>query len=266
MTTIATPLRPEGALGSGYCVVVPMHNEQRHAEACVRQVSAAIGDTKPPGRLLVVDDGSRDATPEILRRLCHEYPQLMVETHAQNQGYGQALVTGIRAASRLGAGYVLFMDSDLTNDPVYIAGFVEKMREDHDVIKATRYSLGGGTRGIPAWRVAISRVGNILSRRLMNLPIADSTNGFRAVKTELLTRVPYQERGFALIMEELYYLSAMPLHYAEVPYVLTARSADQSPSHFTNFPGTIRQYLKYPVRRALRALFTQPPHDTRGTR
>ncbi len=52
--------------------------------------------------------------------------------------------------------YVVFMDSDLTNDPVYLEAFAARMDEGFDVIKASRYVPGGGVRGVPVWRVGVS--------------------------------------------------------------------------------------------------------------
>lgn len=254
-----------GALSRGYAAVVPMYNEEPNAERCVRAVSAAVAATEPRGVVIVVDDGSRDRTREILRRLKGEFKDLVVVEHEANRGYGAALVTGAREAHRLGLGYALYLDADLTTDPRYIPDFVEKMRGDYDVIKATRYSLGGGTRGVPAHRAVISRLGNAVARVLFRLPVADCTNGFRAVKTDLLVRLPLKERAFAVIMEELYYLGAVAKTYAEVPYTLTSRGADQGVSRFVYRPKVFAQYLKYAILSAVRppVLNLEKPQETR---
>lgn len=224
-----------------------MFNEEASAERCVRAVSRAVEETVPKGVVIVVDDGSGDRTRDILRRLRAEFPALIVVEHGSNRGYGAALVTGAGEAHRRGLGYALFLDADLTTDPKYIAPFVDKMRGDYDVIKATRYSMGGGVEGVPLHREWISRMGNTIARGLFALPVSDCTNGFRAVKTDLLVRLPLKERAFAVIMEELYYLSAIARTYAEVPYVLTSRAAGQGSSRFVYRPKVFAQYLKYAV-------------------
>lgn len=258
MTQSSPAMTKAPALSRGYAAVVPMYDEESNAERCVRAVSAAVAATSPAGTVVVVDDGSRDRTREILRRLKTEFPDLVVVEHQGNRGYGTALVTAAREAHRLGLGYALFMDADLTTDPKYIADFVEKMRGDYDVIKATRYSLGGGMKGVPSHRAWISRAGNAFARILFGLPVADCTNGFRAVKTDLLVRLPLRERAFAVIMEELYYLTGIAKTYAEVPYVLTSRGEGQGISRFVYRPKVFAQYLKY----AVLSRFCPPRFDT----
>lgn len=230
-----------------------MYDEERNAERCVLGISEALRRLEPHGRLIVVDDGSKDGTRQLLRGLSARLPQLVVVEHAANAGYGAALVTGIREAARRGAGYVLFMDADLTTDPCYIPSFVDRMREDVDVIKATRYASGGGMRGVPAHRVLISRLGNLVARALFRLPLTDVTNGFRAVKVDLLAGIPFQERAFAVIMEELYWLSGSAKTFAEVPYILTSRGTDQGVSRFVYRPKVFLQYLKYAALAFLRS-------------
>ena len=261
MTPSSPAMTKAPALTRGYAVVIPMYNEEMNAERCVRAVSVGVAATNPVGAVIVVDDGSRDHTREILRRLKNEHPSLVVVEHEGNRGYGKALVTAAREAHRRGFGYVLFMDADLTTDPKYIVDFVEKMRGDYDVIKATRYSFGGGISGVPVRRALISRLGNAVARILFGLPIADCTNGFRAVKTDLLVRLPLRERAFAIIMEELYYLTGVAKTYAEVPHILTSRGEGQGLSSFVYRPKVFAQYLKY----AVLSRFCPPRFDTQTT-
>jgi glycosyltransferase involved in cell wall biosynthesis len=224
-----------------------MYNEERGAEDCVRRVCDVLAGIPVPSKLLAVNDGSCDATGAILDRLAADLPNLTVVHHQGNTGYGGALRTGGRKAAEGGFDYALFMDSDLTNDPADIPRFVEKMKEGYDVIKATRYSLGGKVLGVPAYRVAISRVGNAIARRLYRLPITDCTNGFRAVRTSILQQMDLKEQKFPIIMEELYYCKRLARTFAQVPVRLTNRGKEQRPTSFAYKPRVFYDYLKYPV-------------------
>jgi dolichol-phosphate mannosyltransferase len=229
-----------------------MYDEETGAERCVAEVCRELAGLSAHSRLIVVDDGSRDRTGEILERLEPGQPLLRVVKHPTNRGYGAALRSGLEAAHAEGFDYALFMDSDLTNSPSDIPRFVEKMAEGADVIKATRYSLGGGVRGVPFRRWVVSAFGNQIARLLYGLPIHDPTNGFRAVKVPLLLRMRLTELRFPVIMEELYWCRFLARTYAEVPVVLTNREAHQRTTAFTYSPSIVARYLKYPVRAFLR--------------
>jgi len=229
-----------------------MFNEAAGAERCVVEVSRALEKLPHRSRLIVVDDGSRDGTAAILERVAPATPLLQVVTHPTNRGYGAALRTGVEAAHEGRFDYVLFMDSDLTNSPADVPRFVAEMERGADVVKATRYSGGGGVSGVPFSRWIVSAVGNRIARALFGVPIHDCTNGFRAVKVSLLERMALRERRFPVIMEELHWCRFLARTYAEVPVVLTARRADQRPTAFVYRPSVFWSYLKYPLLAFLR--------------
>jgi dolichol-phosphate mannosyltransferase len=233
-----------------------MFNERVGAERCIREIAQVIAAMPHRSVLIAVDDGSTDGTGEILERL--RAGHLDVVTHQVNRGYGAALVTGAARAAALGLDYTLFMDSDLTNAPADIPRFAERMEEGADVIKATRYSgRGGGMAGVPWQRALVSRVGNLFARALYRLPLRDCTNGFRAVRTSLLARMDLRERGFPVIMEELYWCRFLAASFAEVPVMLTT-AARASSFHYR--PAVFAAYLRY----AWRAFRGRAPHRTAG--
>jgi len=232
----------------GFAVIIPMYNEETGAQDCVRKVCGVLKDIPLRNALIVVNDGSKDATGEILKKIKPEFPSFVILEHLQNKGYGAALQTGSAYAIQENFEYVLFMDSDLTNDPKDISKFVEKMNDGYDVIKATRYSHGGGVDGVPIRRVFISRCGNSITKFLMNLPITDYTNGYRAVKTELLKKITLKENNFSIIMEELYYLKQLTSSFCNVPVILKDRTCTQRPTSFTYKPSIFWRYIKYPLR------------------
>lgn len=244
-----------------FAVVIPMFNEASGAERCVREVCGALGGLGNRSSLIVVEDGSRDGTGDTLRRLAPSEPALRVIFHEVNKGYGAALRTGTSAAAEAGFEYVLFMDSDLTNSPQDIRRFAAEMPRKTDVIKATRYSAGGGVSGVPFYRVVISSFGNWLARALFRLPLRDCTNGFRAVRTSLLVQMELEERKFPIIMEELWWCCFLAKTFAEVPVTLTNRDPGLRPTNFGYRPRVFVDYLKYP----LKAVFgLRPPKMRRS--
>jgi dolichol-phosphate mannosyltransferase len=227
-----------------------MYDEERGAAHCVSTVLAALRSLPRATGLIVVDDGSTDGTLAQLQlvEVASHDPQFVLLSHERNRGYGQALRTGAVAAEELGFPYVLFMDSDLTNDPKYLRSFGEKIDQGFDLVKASRYMPDGGTAGVPAWRVLISRAGNWVAAHLFGLGIHDCTNGFRAIRASLFRTMPLTESRFPIIMEELYHAKRMNCAIAEIPTTLTNRTEKQRPSSFPYGPGTFYRYLKYPLK------------------
>ena len=213
-----------------------MYEEEGAAEACVKAVCNELRNLTNRSVLIVVNDGSKDGTQEILQRLTLSEKPLIVVNHLSNRGYGAALRTGLEEAAKNGYDYALFMDSDLTNDPHDIPRFITQMEQGVDVIKATRYSKGGKVSGVPFYRVAISVCGNLLARLLFGLPIHDCTNGFRAGKVGLMMQMNLTENRFPIIMEELYWCRFLAQTYAEVPVTLTNRKPGQRATSFVYKP------------------------------
>ena len=231
-----------------FAVVIPMFNEENGARLCLDSVFGALAKFKDRACLIVVDDGSADKTWEILEGEKSKHGHLVTLRHLANRGYGAALATGVAAAADRGMDYVLFMDSDLTNDPADIPRFYTFMIQGYDVIKATRFSKGGGMKGVPFRRAIFSIAGNALARVLFRNGLTDCTNGFRAIRTSLLVNLARTERGFASIVEELCNLKSIARRYAEVPVVLTSRTVDLRGTAFTYDLEQIARYLKYAVK------------------
>jgi len=230
---------------NSFCVVIPMFNEEGNANKCIQAISGFLSKIDGNTGLIVVDDGSIDKTNAILKEIIGSYKNVFLEEHKINQGYGAANVTGAKRAMKENYKYALFMDADLTQNPNYIFSFIEFMEKDVDYIKATRYSKGGNVVGVSFKRWIISKIGNIMAKLFLRLPISDYTNGFRAVKCSILAQIKAEERGFAYLIEEVYKVSKLAKTYAEVPYTLTVRDGAFSESKFTYSPRVYLKYLKW---------------------
>jgi glycosyltransferase involved in cell wall biosynthesis len=228
-----------------FAIVVPMYNEAPNVLKCVESIQDFLKNVNHKSTLIVVDDGSVDATPSVLEELSKRFQRLIIEKHPYNMGYGCANITGAKVACKNGYEYVLFMDADLTQGTTYIYDFIKEMEKGTDFIKATRYSKGGGVNGVPFKRKMVSRLGNLLARFCLRLPLTDYTNGFRAVKSSLLSRITCEQRGFAYLIEEVYRISKLAKIYAEVPYILKVRDKKFAVSKFRYSPRVYYNYLKY---------------------
>ncbi|MDP1673740.1 MAG: glycosyltransferase [Burkholderiales bacterium] len=227
-----------------FCVVLPMYNEQANAEKCIGTISAFLGAIPARTGIVAVDDGSSDGTGQTLRELGNRFSGLYVEVHEKNCGYGGANRTGFLRAISEGFEYALVMDADLTQDPVYIHGFIDAMKTKADFIKATRYAKGGKVEGVPFARAMVSWIGNRVAQVVLRCGVSDFTNGFRAIRTDFLPKLDTRENGFAMLMEEVCQARRAGARFAEVPYTLTVRD-DGSVSKFSYSFGVYWQYLRH---------------------
>jgi glycosyltransferase involved in cell wall biosynthesis len=232
-------------------IVLPVYNEAATIERSVEAVTDVAKRYRGSARVIAVDDGSADDSAELLERAAARLPLLELVCHRTNAGYGAALRSGALRARELGLAYVTFMDSDLTNPPSDVLKIGALAADGHDYIKASRFLPGGAMAGVPARRALFSRTGNRVAARLYGGHLTDPTNGFRAMRTELATRWPQTERGFASIVEELHWALRDGIEPVEFPSVLTSRTAEQRGTAFAYTPRVIARYLRYPLRTCL---------------
>jgi dolichol-phosphate mannosyltransferase len=212
-------------------LVLPAYNEAENLEPLVREAVSVLSRPGAAYRILVVNDGSSDATGQIAAQLAGEVP-LQVESHEQNRGLGQAILTGIQASLRLSTqadDVMVFMDADNTHSPAYIPQMAAKVWEEgYDVVIASRFREGSKEVGVPLFRRVLSRGARLLFQLFLKLPeVRDYTCGYRAYRAELLRTAwrKYGEslitrQGFACTDELLVKLSTLTKRMTEIPFVL----------------------------------------------
>ena len=203
-------------------LLVPAYNE----EAIIERLVATLHDTvhlQEEYELLVVNDGSTDRTQELLAGMQARYPSLQVVNHPRNMGLGSALKTGFRAAR---GRIIVTMDADLTHPPEMIAPLIAAC--DVDFVVASRYVHGGGMRGVPWWRVALSRMANWGFQCLFATRLRDITAGFKAYRAESVRQLDVAARGFEVQLEITIRLLKQGATFRELPYVLKNREVGVS--------------------------------------
>ncbi len=118
--------------------VIPCHNEAQNLERLLPLLSAALTDCSPAWEVVVVDDGSTDATALILSTWAQR-PGFRVIQLSRNFGKEAALTAGLQACV---GEVVVMMDADLQHSPALIPTFIQRWQEGHDVVYASRMSRG----------------------------------------------------------------------------------------------------------------------------
>ena len=176
-------------------VAVPVFNEERH----LKQVLADILAYSPTTDVLVVDDGSIDATAKILQTLSG----IEVLRHRRNMGYGQSLIDAFAFAARHGYKWVITIDCDQQHEPAKIPEFIAQATLDQaDIISGSRYMHELPHEGDPPVdRRMINMLMTQVINRNLNLDLTDSFCGFKAHRVDAMAELRLTERGYAFPMQ-----------------------------------------------------------------
>ncbi len=185
-------------------IVLPAFNEEGNLHASVCGLLGALDAAGVPGEVVVVDDGSTDATAEVLAGIGDA--RLRVVRHARNQGYGAALTTGFRAAT---GDHVFFTDADLQFDPTELARLLGALGA-HDMVVGYR-----APRRDPLARRVYGRLWTALVNRLLDVGVRDVNCAFKLFPASLV-RIPLRSAGAGINGELLARARGMCLRIGEV--------------------------------------------------
>lgn len=158
-------------------VIAPVYDEQETVEEFCRRVDAALAEV--PYELVLVDDGSSDATPEILARLALADDRIKVIHLSRNFGHQAALTAGLEHARGDAA---CMLDSDLQDPPEVIPRLLQQWREGADVVYAVRSKREGETR----FKLATAKLFYRLFRRTSRLDLTPDSGDFRLLDRSAL--------------------------------------------------------------------------------
>lgn len=173
---VATPLER-------LSVVIPAHNEQGCLAGTVEALHAELERSAVPHEIVVVDDGSTDGTPEVLRRLEVSIPGLRAVRNEGLNGFGRAVTVGLDAAR--GDAVVLVM-ADASDEPRDVVTYWRTLNEGWDCVFGSRFVRGGAAIEYPWLKLVLNRLANTFLRLLFGTSLNDTTNAFKAYRRRVI--------------------------------------------------------------------------------
>lgn len=158
-------------------VVVPVYNSQGTLDELTARLSTVLAQLSPRFELILVNDGSRDQSWQVIERLAAEYNWVRGINLMRNYGQHNALLCGIRSAQHE---VVVTIDDDLQNPPEEISKLLDKLGEGFDVVYGTPQRQRHGL-----WRDLASTVTKLALQGAMGAQTARSVSAFRAFRTQV---------------------------------------------------------------------------------
>src|SRR6266540_1412554 len=141
---------PASAKPAGLSVFFPAYNDSGTIASMVIRAVQAASELTPDYEVIVVDDGSSDATADVADELARKYSNVRVIHHEKNRGYGGALQTGIRSATKE---LIFYTDGDAQYDPAELALLWPHLTANADIVNGYKIS-----RSDPMHRIVIGRL------------------------------------------------------------------------------------------------------------
>ncbi len=215
-------------------IVVPTYNERERLADLVDAIFAAYAEAQLDGELIVVDDNSPDGTGALADDLARKH-RITVVHRAGKLGLGTAVIEGFEAAT---APVVGVIDADMSHPPGLLPRMLAVMHATAaDVVVASRYIPGGGTRNWEQSRLLLSKLACLMARGLT--PVRDATSGFFLIRRERVHGVRISAGGFKICLELL--VRSRPGAVVEVPYVFAGRIAGESKMNLKEALGFLQQ-------------------------
>ena len=195
-------------------VISPTYNERKNIKLLVNMV---LGNY-PEFDLLIIDDNSPDGTSEKVKELQSQFKNLHLKIRAK------------KWALKNNYDRIVQMDADLSHNPKDLPMMVERLKK-YDLVIGSRYIKGISVVNWPLRRLMLSYGANTYSRLITSMPIMDSTGGFKAWKSEVLSDInldSVRSQGYSFQIEMNFRAWIKGYKIKEMPIIFSDRTIGQS--------------------------------------
>jgi len=170
-----------------FAIILPVYNEAATLEKVITRLSEFKN-----ADIVVVDDGSTDATPSVLERIKVN----AILRHPQNKGYGQSLMDGFEFVKNHNYDHCITMDADEQHEPSFIPCFLDKLSQ-FDIVSGSRYLDLSLSKDVPPpERLEVNRIITDKLRQLTPYRLTDSFCGFKGYRVEGLKKLHLTETNY----------------------------------------------------------------------
>jgi glycosyltransferase involved in cell wall biosynthesis len=211
-------------------IFFPAYNDAATIPSMVISAFLTVQRVTDDFEIIVVNDGSKDHTGEMLNELQRLYPQVRVITHPQNRGYGAALRTGLSSASKE---WVFYTDGDAQYDPRELVKLVETLESNIDVVNGYKIE-----RSDPLHRIIIGRLYHHIVRIIFGFRLRDVDCDYRLMRRSIFDKVQLTSTSGTICLEMVKKMQDFRYKFSEVPVHHYHRAHGKS--QFFNFSRLFR--------------------------
>ena len=218
---------------SSLSIFFPAYNDSGTIASMVIRAEQAAAALTPDYEVIIVNDGSMDATAEIADELALTYPHVRVVHHATNRGYGGALQTGFRSATKE---LIFYTDGDAQYDPAELSLLWAGLTPDADMVNGYKVS-----RSNPFHRVVVGRLYHHIVRVLFGLKVRDVDCDFRLMRMSMFDRITLKKTSGVICLEMMKKIHDAGFRIVEVPVHHYHRAFGKS--QFFNFRRLVKTVI-----------------------
>lgn len=168
---------------SKFSIVIPARDEEEALPATIEHLHVELNINSVPHEIIVVDDVSSDNTWEVLEELQKRIPVLRPIKNEGENGFGRAIILGLRSIEGDAACIMMADESDDARD---VVKYWALLNDGWDCVFGSRFMKGGGVIDYPWLKLKINRLANLFVRVIFNITLNDTTNAFKAYRKKVI--------------------------------------------------------------------------------
>ena len=203
-------------------IIIPCFNEEKTLSKIVDKVLQFQSFEK---EIIIVDDCSKDNTPNIIKDLVLKFKEIKTIKHDKNYGKGAGIKSGVNAST---GDIILIQDADLEYNPEDFDNLLEPfLKTDADVVYGSRFLGGKYVRLSFFWHYIANKLLTTLCNTFTNLNMTDMETGYKLFKSEAIKSINLKENSFGIEPEITIKLAKKKYIFYEVPISYSGRSYDE---------------------------------------